>query len=599
MGLVGESSAMASSTSVASTDSYPINFRSFSTDLKSDEIGTNRSELPPDIGVQPDALETGEACASRIAALGKVKWDKEQFDTRRPYERKSYDRSYRRLPGHLAEFEGLDVKPRKCAVTDTFARRTPIEEVFHKRNIKSVCATEAPRSLVDCVDDVIVADNVSSSETETEEECVELEQAPDKRAVSRECCKTFFRARRTLLRSEMFQEYFNREPPPPKEVDSDDTEQTLDVVASRDSLSQTEQVQSDSVQPRQVRSSSIGSYEPPAILHKESKAPVIKAQELFIQRMRGRYLQRFDRVRQKLEDAERERQKPPVPFDAEQYEADYPAPDITNQAKVHYRESLRKRLEELELLQRRSVRKYPASAKQFAAYKFQLMEDRRKLRDEALLVEDYLRNANTPKELPQARLEVRHYRLAEFGVQWDDAEDTEDERDLKEQQQQDEPLVYHTCLTREEWGHWLARSTKIEKLKLPKVNVPRLPVLVHKSHESPIRAYIHGRQDSYSAVGEPEQSHQRLGQPQEIASSIRTPASQPKVTMRDLLFDPMVKPEPVDYISYNINLRPYLEIAEQRQQRLKGQRKGQRQLRKSRMQWIEQLVDEICHRKRC
>ncbi|XP_050080400.1 uncharacterized protein LOC126568041 [Anopheles maculipalpis] len=583
------SSASSSPSGVVSTDSYPANFRSFSTDRSDD--GT------PSIESEPPSAD-GEL-RSIPAEVPKLKWDKEQFDVRRPYERKNYEHPYRDLPGHLSKFEGLNVKPRKCTVTNPFTRRTPIEEVFHKRNVKSVCPAEVPRALQDCVEDVIVADNLSSQESAVEEDLAEVEKVADRRIVSRECCKTFFRARRALLRSQLFQEYFNRDPAPEKadtvaDTSEDESEEGLDdlpegVLEEKDHLEPI-------IPAHQVRSNSVGSYQPPTIVHRDDKVPVVEAQEHFLQRMKSRYLQKFDRVRQQLEDAERERQKPPPPFDPEHYEAEYPKPDIRDEAKAQFREALRNRLEELNQLQHRTVRKYPTSVKQFAAYKAEIMDDRRKLRDEALLVEDYYRNANTPKELPEAKLEVKRYRLAEFGVHSDDSEDEED-REANEQIKQNQPLVYHTCMTRDEWGHWIAHSTKIDKLKLPKVNVPRIPVLVQKCDESPIRAYIQGRLfDSKSQTDR----KQRPAQPAKIIRSIQTMAARKaKVTMRDLLFDPAPPSEPMDYVPYNANLRPYSDIAEERFRSTKGQRKVWRQLRKSRMHWIEQLVDEICSRKRC
>uniref|UniRef100_A0A182U093 Uncharacterized protein n=1 Tax=Anopheles melas TaxID=34690 RepID=A0A182U093_9DIPT len=201
---------MASSTAssvIASTDSYPINFRSFTAVDEDDEIPGTASE-------HSFADESENNIRSRSKELPKLKWDKEQFDVRRPYERKNYERPYRDLPGHLADFEGLNVPVRKCTVPSAFARRTPIEEVFHKRNTKSVCPPERSRALEHCVEDVILADNVSSTAASVAEQVDDVEQVTEGRIVSKECCKTFFRARRALLRSELFQEYFNGEPAP-------------------------------------------------------------------------------------------------------------------------------------------------------------------------------------------------------------------------------------------------------------------------------------------------------------------------------------------------------------------------------------------------
>uniref|UniRef100_A0A182SRI7 Uncharacterized protein n=1 Tax=Anopheles maculatus TaxID=74869 RepID=A0A182SRI7_9DIPT len=392
--------------------------------------------------------------------------------------------------------------------------------------------------------------------------------------------------------------YFNREPTPEKEDTTGDTseEESEELLGDLPEVLDEKDQVLPVIPPHQVRSSSVGSYQPPAIVHRDDKVPVIEAQEQFLQRMKSRYLQKFERVRQQLDDAERERQKPPPPFDPEKYEAEYPEPDIRNEAKAQFREALRNRLEELNQLQLRTVRKYPTSVKQFAAYKAQIMEDRRKLRDEALLVEDYYRNANTPKELPEAKLEVKRYRLAEFGVHSSDSEDEQD-REANERNKRNEPPVYHTCMTRDEWGHWIAHCTKIEKLKLPKVNVPRIPVLVQKCDESPIRTYVQGRLVGGKATNDRKQYP---AQPQKIIHSIRTSAPhKSKGTMRDLLFDLAPPPEPMDYVPYNASLRPYSDIAEERFRSVKGQRKVWRQLRKSRMHWIEQLVDEICSRKRC
>uniref|UniRef100_A0A182M002 Uncharacterized protein n=1 Tax=Anopheles culicifacies TaxID=139723 RepID=A0A182M002_9DIPT len=537
-----------SSPSVASTDSYPTNFRSYSTDLNEDGAHSIETERPV----------PNEDIRSLPAQVPKPKWDKEQFDVRRPYERKNYERPYRELPGHLSNFQGLNVKPRKCAVSNPFARRTPIEEVFHKRNVKSVCPAEVPRSLVDCVEDVIVADNVSSRESSVDKKLGDLEKVAEGRIVSRECAKTFFRARRALLRSELFREYFNREPAAEKQdpsEESDDSEEVLDdlpdVLPSGEDVCVDDEILKTTS--HQVCGSSVASYQPPTIMHRDDKAPVIEAQDQFLQRIRSKYLQKFDRVKEQLEDAERDRQKPPPPFDADKYEAEYPEPDIRNESKALFREALRNRLKELNQLQNRPVRKYPTSVKQFAAYKAQIMEDRRKLRDEALLVEDYFRKANAPKELPEAKLEVKRYRLEEFGVHPDDSED-EEEREEKEQNKRNEPLVYHTCMTRDEWGHWIAHSSKVEKLKLPKVNVPRIPVLVQKCEQSPIRLYVQGPLRN----GKPQADRSRrdtttkelhLAHPQKLIHSIRTmDTRKSKVTMRDLLFDPASQPEPMDYV---------------------------------------------------
>uniref|UniRef100_A0A182N2H8 Uncharacterized protein n=1 Tax=Anopheles dirus TaxID=7168 RepID=A0A182N2H8_9DIPT len=499
------------------------------------------SERPP--------RETEETNLSEKEAIPRPRWDKEQFDTRRPYERKDYDRPFRKLPGHFSAFGGLnDGEPRHCATADTFTRRTPIEEVFHKRNFKRVCPAEVSRPVDEYVQDVIAADNVSSSE------------------------------------------YFNREPSPPaQEDDTDDSEGDLppDVLDWEEENNVVSCEDLGRISPYQVRSSSVGSYQPPTITHREDKVRVVEAQDQFLERMRARYLGKFERFREQMEDAERERRKPPAPFDPEQYEAQYPEIDTRNEERVRFRESLQKRLEELSQLQLRPVRSYPTSVKQFAAYKAQLMENRRKLRDEACLVEDYFRKANTPVELPEAKLEVKRYRLAEFGRHPDDSPDEEDYQ--REPTESGAPLVYHTCMTRNEWGHWMARSVAIEKLALPKVIVPRVPVLVQKCTGSPIRAHVQGRLDVEQA-GKPR-ANENL--PREIIHSIR------ETTMRDRLFDPVPGSEPVAYVPYNATVQPYSDIAEERLGRVKAQRKVRRQFRKSRMRWIEQLVDEICRRKRC
>uniref|UniRef100_A0A182PC82 Uncharacterized protein n=1 Tax=Anopheles epiroticus TaxID=199890 RepID=A0A182PC82_9DIPT len=569
--------------------------RPLNSELKDDGIPAPESEPS-----SPPATEFEDNIQARLAGLPKLKWDKEQFDVRRPYERKNYDRPYRGLPGHLAGFEGLNVPARHCTVASTFARRTPIEEVFHKRNIKSVCPPEVSRTLEDCVEDVIVADNLSSTASEPEEEVEQVEKVYEGRVVSKECCKTFFRARRALLRSELFQEYFNRKPSLEQANDSDESEEEeLDDLP--EDLEQQDSAEEDEIPETGLEtgelSPSIGSYQAPTITHRDEKLPAVEAQELFLVRMRCRYLEKFDRVAEQLEEEKRQRNKPPEPFDGEKYEAQYPKPDIRNEGKAHFRELLSKRLEELNKLQERTVRKYPTSVKQFAAYKARVMEDRRKLRNEALLVEDYFRNANTPKELPEAKLEVKRYRLAEFGEHPSDSEDEED-RQERERKKQNQPQVYHTCMTRAEWGHWIARSSKIEKLKLPKVSVPRIPMLVQKCVESPIRAYVRGRPlegNPVQKTGREDHEKERSAPPQNIIHSVGKSGA----TMRDLLFDPMDPPEPVDYVPYNASLQPYTDIADERFGRVKVQRKVLRQLRKSRMRWIEELVDEICRRKRC
>uniref|UniRef100_A0A182Q4I0 Uncharacterized protein n=1 Tax=Anopheles farauti TaxID=69004 RepID=A0A182Q4I0_9DIPT len=522
-----------------------------------------------------------------------LKWDKEQFDTRRPYERKNYERPFRKLPGHFATLEGMVAEPRQCITTDTFARRTPVEEVLHKRNVKSVCPADVPRALDDCVEDVIVAENLSSGESVMDKRRWEsVEAVKNSRIVSRECYKTFFRARRALFRSDLFQEYFNREPScSAQEPDTDDSEEDLPDVSE---LSEEENIGNSCDDredaPYRVRSSSVGSYEPPTIVHREDKVAVVEAQEQFLARMRSRYLEKFERVREQLENADQERHKPPAPFDPDRYEADYPELDVRNEARARFRKSLRQRLEELNQLQHRPVRKYPTSVKQFAAYKTQLMEDRRKLRDEAELVESYFRNRNIPKELPEAKLEVKRYRLAEFGTQPDDW--MYEEGYTLEPSDLSDPPVYHTCMTRHEWSHWTVRSVKIEKLKLPKVKIPHVPVLVQKCTESPIRAYIQGRLDGAQGSNKPPTVKEE-DSPQQIIHSMRMS------TMRNLLFDPKRVSDAVDYTPYEAILPPYSDMAEERFRRGRARRKGQRQRRKSRMQWIEELVDKICRRKRC
>ncbi|XP_058126433.1 uncharacterized protein LOC131285608 [Anopheles ziemanni] len=549
---------------------------------------------------QPPMADNGHVdgwpCSKGAAS---VKWDRERFDIRRPYERKEYDRPHRALPNYLAAFEGLNVKPQKCCKPNAFARRTPIEEVFHERNRTKVCPTEAPRPLEDCVDDVIVAGNVSSKEEENEEdEEEEEEKNVHKRRISKECCKTFFQARRALLRSELFDRYFNRPPSPENESESEDAIGEFEQI-----VSENQQVEPqhhdlvDSSEQLEDSSCSISSYKSPEIVHKENKPAAIEAQEQFLDRMRNHYLARFDRVREQMEKVERDRHKQPEPFDGEKYMAEYPAPDIRNEGKVRLRETLERRLAELNKVQERPVRQYPTTVKQFAMYKERLMEDRRKLRDEAALVEDYFRKADAPREIPEAKLEVKRFRLADFESSPEDF-DSDGESECRPA----EPLVYHTCMTRDEWGHWMAHSTKIEKLKLPKVSVARVPVMVQKCHESPIRAYIEGRLDGPSrATTSPTVEHEKKQQEhrrsKKIIHSVRATSS-PCPTMRDLLFDPVPNPEPLDFVPYNATLRPYSDIVEERLRIGKGQRKVQRQLRKSRMRWIEKLVDEICCRRR-
>ncbi|KFB37752.1 hypothetical protein ZHAS_00005066 [Anopheles sinensis] len=550
----------------------------------------------------------GWPCSEGAAAS--VKWDRERFDIRRPYERKEYDRPHRALPNYLAAFEGLNVKPQKCCTPNAFARRTPIEEVFHKRNRTNVCPTEAPRPLEDCVDDVVVAGNVSSSgsaydseqdDVEDEEEVKEEEQEKTvhERRISKECCKTFFRARRALLRSELFDKYFNRPQSPVNESESDDTvEEFEQIVSVKKQLEPEQHDLVESSEQLEDSSCSISSYKPPEIVHKENKPAAIEVQEQFLDRMRVHYLARFDRIKEQMEEAERDRHKQPEPFDGENYMAEYPAPDIRNEGKARFRESLEKRLAELNKLQERPVRQYPTTVKQFAKYKEGLMESRRKLRDEAALVEDYFRKTDAPREIPEAKLEVKRFRLADFEISPEDVDS-----DVEPESRPAEPLVYHTCMTRDEWGHWMAHSTRLEKLKLPKVSVARVPVVVQKCHESPIRAYIEGRlggpsRDTTSpTVGNEKKKQEQHRRSKKIIHSVRAACS-PRPTMRDLLFDPVPNPEPLDFVPYNATLRPYSDIVEERLRIGKGQRKVQRQLRKSRMRWIEKLVDEICRRRR-
>ncbi|XP_058065524.1 uncharacterized protein LOC131215155 [Anopheles bellator] len=524
-------------------------------------------------------------------------WNRELFDTRRPYERKNYDVPFRPLPNYLAPFGGLNVRPRKCAPPSAFSRRTPIEEVFHKRNPATACRSrlrEPLPALERCVDEVIVAGNLSSGESRsnTGGSDEEIDATENRRgSVSKECYRTFFRARKALLRSELFEEYFTRAPTTTStehtEV-SDVSEDEQELPTGGDLSSAREWKPADSSFEGPIESS----YEMPTIVHRENKPQAIEAQDAFFNRLRIHYLEKFERVHRELEEADRQRRKPPEPFDEEKYLAEYPPIDIKNEAKVRFRQSLARRLDELNQQQQRPVRVYPKTVEQFAEYKAELLENKRKLRDEAFLVADHFRKANTPKEIPETRLELQRFRVADFGPDPDRESETDGDEDKP-------AAVYATCMTRAEWGNWIARSAKVERLKLPKVKLSSgRAVVLEKCLESPIRAYIEGRVEktdvTMTSGNQPRRRAKGSLRPKKIIPSTGT-------TMRDLLFDPMMpdEPETTAYIPYTANLRPYSDIIEERFRADEGRQQRRRRLRKSRMRWIEELVDEICRRRRC
>uniref|UniRef100_A0A182FUT7 Uncharacterized protein n=1 Tax=Anopheles albimanus TaxID=7167 RepID=A0A182FUT7_ANOAL len=554
------------------------------------------------------------------------KWDREQFDTRRPYERKNYEVPYRALPSYLSRFGGLNVRPKECTGPSAFARRTVIEEVFHNRNRPTVCVRPELRVLGDCVDDVIVADNISSrgsvreSGTLHRDESIESSKGT---VVSKECYRTFFKARKALLRSELFEEYFQR-----RHATSDGA-LAEDEISEVSDLEQTPEPSRESSQELMFdlsledngladsQSDCTSSYEPPRIVHTDSKPAAIEARETFLSRLRTHYLRKFDRVREQLERVTRERLKHPEPFDEERYMAEYPAVDIRNERKRLFRQSLHLRLDELNRRQAREIRQYPQTVKQFAEYKAQQAENTRRLRDEALLVEDYFRNANTPREIPEARVEVRRIREADYGP---DPDEPPADGGGNEEEANAGPPVYHTCMTREEWGRWIGTSVKMEKLKLPKPKRPSKPVMVvERCLESPIRAYIEGRLDVVRVRGASstatKEAHRKEANPKKLVHSrlvgpSELPRSAERPMMRDLLFDPPPESDrtatnrqglvaaAVEPTTTTGALCPYTDIIEERSRSHAGRRKAKRRMRKSRMPWIEELVDEICRRRR-
>ncbi|XP_050089758.1 uncharacterized protein LOC126573961 [Anopheles aquasalis] len=549
-----------------------------------------------------------------------LKWDREQFDTRRPYERKNYEVPFRALPTYVGRFGGVNVKPKECATPSAFARRTAIEEVFHKRNRSTVCARPELRSVGDCVDDVIAGDNISSSGTVRESGTLHRDDSIESskgKEVSKECYRTFFKARKALLRSELFEEYFQRGHA------TDDGAVGEDEISEVSDLEQTPEPSRESSQELMFELSEEDSlladsqsdcessyYEPPRIVHKDSKPAAVEARETFLSRLRTHYLRKFDHVRDQLEREERERHKQPEPFDEERYMAEYPAVDIKNERKRLFRQSLHLRLEELNKRQAREIRQYPQTVAQFAEYKAALADNTRRLRDEARLVEDYFRNANTPREIPEARLEVKHIREADYGPDHDEPPPAADGN--VEETKPKGPPVYHTCMTREEWSRWIGTSVKMEKLKLPKPKL--LPssvppgVVVDRCLESPIRAYIQGRLDVVQA-GASSTAATKEANPKKLVHSLVGPSenrrSAERPVMRDLLFDPT--PPESDHTATNqvmavaavaTSLRPYTDIIEERFRSHEGRRKAKRRMRKSRMPWIEELVDEICRRRR-
>lgn len=432
-----------------------------------------------------------------------------------------------------------------------------------------------------------MADNVDSnggsSSTDESEDLSEMswhafQEKPEKDAVLRECKRSFFRARRELFKLRQYEDYVEEKNRKPVELESWDISSESTVEEGE------EEVQVDEEEEEQVEESTeIYAYQTTEILREDDKQRVQDHKAAHLEEVREHMWAGYEKAEREEEEQRALRALSPPPLDEEEMMRNVPEQDYLNKQKWLDRKAIAKRLEEIKRSQQRIPSKLPQTAVQFEKYTDELMKARRELRDEAILVDDHYKKAGIEVSVPEKDLQLRKFRAADHKSDASESEDDEGSDAPKE-----EPAV-HTCMTRFEWSRWMGTSTKMEKLKLPKVKIPRMPRLIHEAKESPIRRYIRGQVDEEEVV-------ETLDQNADISKK-----KKPK-SVRWRLLDVLYDEKPLEhriskFVPYKPPVRPFTELSKDSFKQRQAGRRKRRELRKNHMSWIDALVEEICAKK--
>ncbi|EAT48002.1 AAEL000919-PA [Aedes aegypti] len=551
-----------SSSSLQSTDSYPSLYKSFSSKRTSvSSPSTTICSSASSSSIQSESISKllnvpqQETTCSTVPP--RLKWDREAPAPNRPYDSRKYDVPFKPLQPYLRQLGGLGVPPRKPCQSpkpDAFHKRTYIDEIFHKRvtDASTFSITEQPRTSVclegktpeieeitlNAVKSIILADNVNSeasnaSDTsESGEDLSEMswtafQQQPKRDQVLKQCKRSFFQARKQLFKLRQYDDYVAEMNRQPDEVESWEisSESTVESVGSSelDVVEKQEAV----IEPCE----SNDEYKSTEIVHEEEKLRFQEHEQSYMDKIREHMWSQYEEEERKQREEQAEREQSPEPLEEEEILRNVPKQDYLNVKKHAFRQQLADRLEEIERSIKREPKKLPQTAIQFEKYTDELMRERRELRDEALLVDEHYKKVGLEIEVPEKDLQLRKFRAEDHKSEADGSE--EEEAEDKCSEAEDESIV-HTCMTRLEWARWMGRCTKLEKLKLPQVKIPRLPRVVHKSEQSPIKMYIKGLHK------EDKQTKQGREPMVECATEIDAKHSEMKAVkwhLKDMLYD--------------------------------------------------------------
>nr|XP_019564137.2 trichohyalin-like [Aedes albopictus] len=612
-----------STSSAESTDSYPSLYRSFPS--KRTSIGsssssassiTSSSATPSQSVSKILNVPQRETACSTVPP--RLKWDREAPAPNRPYDSRNFDAPFKPLQPYLNELGGLGVPPRKPCHSpkpDPFRKRTHVDEIFHKRvtDAGAFSITEQPKTnvclqrkspaieevAVEAVKSVILADNVNSdanSSSETSESDADLsemswsafQQQPKQNEVLKQCKRSFFQARKELFKLRQYEDYLEEKNRQPEEVESweissESTVQSEETL-EEDFLGKKEEIVV--VEP----SESLDEYKPMEIVHEGDKLQLQEHEKSYMDRIREHMWSKYEAKEQQEREDQAEREQSPEPLDEEEVLKTLPKQDYLNLKKHEFRQQLADRLEEIKLSMKREPKELPQTTVQFEKYTDELMRGRRELRDEALLVDEHYKKAGLEIDVPEKDLQLRKFRAEDHKSDTEESEAEEDGEKLSEVEE--EPIV-HTCMTRLEWARWIGRCTKLEKLKLPQVKIPRLPRVVHESEQSPIKMYIKG-------LHKQDREMKREKKPsQESLPAVDEKPSEPKAVkwqLKEMLYDKPKEYRISKFVPYKPPIRPFPELAKDRYKVSQAGRRRRRNRRKNHMDWIDQLVEEICHR---
>ncbi|XP_055591058.1 uncharacterized protein LOC129743122 [Uranotaenia lowii] len=611
------SKTSSSSQKTWSTDSYPSLYRSDSTKQPSSSSSslssastTPRSTSSTSISTLPKA--TGSTSGSDSTIPPRLIWDREEASALRPYDYRKFDEPFKQLPTYLSELGGLGIPPRKPCYpvkADPFHRRTEEDSIFHKRNTDTtqfsltekpelgICVRKPEKSLLQQVRGVALADNVNSEEEvdgssesvasdSTDLSWKDFQQKqPERDQVMEDCRRCFFRAHRELFKMRQYDEYVEEKNRVPVEVqswelsdESTASEVSEQIVDDLPELTLVEEVidveKEPSIDPNE--------YQTTKIIRVDEKQRVIEHKERHLEAVKEFLWDGYAKADEAVVQLEEERQKSPEPEDPDDMVKNAPIQDYLNVNKIKFREELANRLEEIREKQKRVPKELPKTSVQFEKYTDELMSARRELRDEAILVHEHYQKAGIDVDVPEKDLQLRKFRAADCRSLASASEESlEEDSDVP-----DEPAV-HTCMTRGEWARWIGKCTKMEKLKLPKVKIPRVPRELHKEEESPIRVYIRGvrkeiKKEPVSKLLEPPKPKPR-----------RSTRTVPRWHLKDFLYGEPKEYQIPAFIPYKPQMVQFSDLAEDKYQKQRKQRKAKRNLRKSKMAWINDLVDEI------